>query len=151
MLGEVVNDPDGLEGVPGKSKGLGFLSIHTTLKSPKITTLSEFSYDGVSGKGYEIHMGETSLLSGIPLLDITMRNDRRYHDTDGCLSQNGLVAGTYVHGFFDTWPVLSKWLKWVGAKTGDVSFDRYHSKENDYRLLSEHVEKHVDLSSIITV
>lgn len=62
ILGKYVDDPDGLEGEPGTTEGLNLLPVHTVLKAPKTTTLSRFSWDGVEGEGYEIHMGQTSLI-----------------------------------------------------------------------------------------
>ncbi|MDZ7664234.1 MAG: cobyric acid synthase [Desulfotignum sp.] len=46
MLGHFVEDPEGLEGAPGRTRGLGLLPVETILKSPKTTTLSEFEWDG---------------------------------------------------------------------------------------------------------
>ncbi|MBF0202870.1 MAG: cobyric acid synthase, partial [Desulfamplus sp.] len=59
ILGQYVDDPEGLEGDPGKTEGLNLLPVGTVLKAPKITTLSRFSWDDVQGEGYEIHMGHT--------------------------------------------------------------------------------------------
>jgi adenosylcobyric acid synthase len=52
MMGKTVQDPTGLEGQPGTSKGLGLLPIETVLKAPKTTTLTQFSWEGRPGTGY---------------------------------------------------------------------------------------------------
>ncbi len=150
MLGSTVDDPEGLEGQAGQTRGLGFLPVHTLLKAPKTTTLSEFDWDGTLGSGYEIHMGVTTLLGGSSLIRIFSRNQEGCDGVDGCLSEDGLVAGTYVHGFFDHPAVCSKWLKMVGLKNigpgdGQTMATR---KEKDYGLLKTHFEAHVDLSSL---
>ncbi len=149
MLGRWVDDPDGLEGQPGRSKGLGLLPIETVLKAPKTTTLSEFEWDGAPGKGYEIHMGFTRRFSGHPFLSISSRNSCPCDDTDGCISEDQKVTGTYVHGFFDAPAISSKWLSMIGldelAIQAKVMGDR---KEKDYDLLKVHFETHVDLGAL---
>ena len=60
MLGARVHDPDGHEGRPGSSEGLGLLPVETVLQAPKTTTLTRFRWDGADGCGYEIHMGRTT-------------------------------------------------------------------------------------------
>ncbi len=148
MLGEFVDDPDGLEGSPGRTRALNLLPVQTTLKAPKTTTLSNFTWQDSTGKGYEIHMGQTVLKGGTPLLKINSRNATGCADTDGCLSDNKRVAGTYVHGFFDSPKILSQWLKTVGI---DCSLfeDQLNSKDRDYTLLKKHFEDHIDISSIV--
>ena len=146
MLGEFVDDPGGLEGPPGVTEALNLLPVQTVLKAPKTTTLSDFRWKETSGKGYEIHMGETQQTSGTPLLDISSRNNFPCVDTDGCLSEDGRVAGTYIHGFFDTPEILSKWLALIGLPiTGEDSFSL---KDKDYCLLKEHFEAHIDTSQL---
>jgi adenosylcobyric acid synthase len=149
MLGAWVEDPTGLEGKPGKNKGLGLLPIKTVLKAPKTTTLSEFDWEGTSGKGYEIHMGFTHLISGRPLLNITSRNSAPCDETDGCISDDSRVTGTYVHGFFDTPGIASKWLSRIGlTELATEKASITERKERDYDLLRAHFESHVDLGAL---
>jgi adenosylcobyric acid synthase len=150
MLGSLVEDPHGLEGKPGQTRGLGLLPITTELRAPKTTTLSEFEWDGVPGKGYEIHMGFTRLLSGTPFINISSRNGLGCDGTDGCIADDKRVTGTYVHGFFDTPQISSKWLALIGLK--DLAADqenRGESKDKNYDLLKTHFETHVDLEDLI--
>jgi len=149
MLGESVDDPDGLEGRPGKTRALNLLPVRTVLKAPKTTTLSDFQWENTRGKGYEIHMGNTIINGGTPLLKITSRNSNTCDDIDGCTSNDGRVAGTYIHGFFDDPEILSKWLT-TKPFTMDCSIDNiYTSKDRDYDLLKEHFEAHIDISNIV--
>lgn len=149
MLGEFVDDPHGHEGPIGRTKGLNLLPIQTILKAPKTTTLSNFNWENICGTGYEIHMGVTSLTSGTPFLQIESRNSQTCIDQDGCLSDDKSVAGTYVHGFFDTTAVLEFWLKKAGL---DIDFSKPLvpcSKDHDYMCLKEHFETYVDMSTIL--
>lgn len=42
IMGTAVHDPDGLEGAPGSTPGLGLLPVETILAVPKTTTLTRF-------------------------------------------------------------------------------------------------------------
>jgi len=149
MLGELVDDPDGLEGSPGKTKALGLLPVQTVLKAPKTTTISDFQWGNAKGKGYEIHMGYTTLSAGTSLLEVNSRNCTPCTGKDGCMSEDGRVAGTYMHGFFDSSQILSKWLKIIGLDINYPCDDMLNLKERDYILLKEHFEAHIDMSHII--
>lgn len=149
MLGDSIEDPEGLEGNPGKTKGLGLLPVKTILQASKTTTLSTFEWDGIGGQGYEIHMGCTERLSGSGFFKITSRNRRVCNDLDGCVSDNGQVTGTYMHGMFDTPGILGKWLETVGIK--NLAMSGLSSKERDYTLLKAHFENHINLAQIVEV
>jgi adenosylcobyric acid synthase len=146
MLGEFVDDPEGLEGSPGKTRALNLLPVETVLKAPKTTTLSDFEWEGETGKGYEIHMGSTTLKSGTPLVKILARNSIPSRDMDGCMDMDQKIAGTYIHGFFDSPRILAKWLNHIGLNLPCPEEDMAALKENNYLLLKEHFEAHVDLS-----
>ncbi len=149
MLGESVADPEGLEGKPGKTKALTLLPVKTILKSPKTTTLSDFQWGDAKGKGYEIHMGYTTLSAGVPLLEINSRNAVPCVNSDGCISENARVAGTYIHGFFDSSQILLKWLKTIGLDKNFSIEDMVNLKERNYKLLKEHFETHIDLNAFL--
>ncbi|MCF6247166.1 MAG: cobyric acid synthase [Desulfobacula sp.] len=149
MLGKTVDDPDGLEGKPGKTKALGLLPVQTTLKAPKTTTLSDFEWESTIGKGYEIHMGFTTLEKGSALVKIIARNGNPCTGTDGCLSDDKKVLGTYIHGFFDSSKIVSKWFELIGISLKTNIEDMHKIKENDYCLLKEHIESHIDISPIL--
>lgn len=159
MLGSEVQDPEGLEGKPGTSRGLNLLPHVTVLKAPKTTTLTRFAWDGVTGCGYEIHMGRTTLPKDIGiensdapgLLNVTERNRQSCHDHDGAVSENGRVMGTYMHGFFDSPAILKKWLSCLGLdelETPDES--AMQARDRQYDLLAQHFETHVDLDALIS-
>ena len=104
MLGEQIIDPHGMEHT-GTTQGLGLLPIHTTMQPSKITRISSghlispqlFGVPVASSplSGYEIHIGETHYLNGgQPFAQIGSR-------ADGCVSSNGHIFGTYLHGLFD--------------------------------------------------
>ena len=149
MMGMRVHDPDGLEGTPGISDGLGLLPVETVLQAPKTTTLSRFSWDGIQGTGYEIHMGQTRLRGGNPLLMLYERNGKAVNDADGCAADNERVIGTYMHGLFDTPALITRWLAAVGLPGIDVPAEGgLVAKMQQYTLLADHVRRHVDMERI---
>jgi adenosylcobyric acid synthase len=149
MMGRTVHDPDGLEGPPGATDGLNLLPVETVLQAPKTTTLSRFSWDDIQGAGYEIHMGQTRLQGGRPLLRVHERNGNATDDVDGCASENGQCIGTYMHGLFDTPDLIGRWLTAMGKPDIDVpDTGGLEAKMQQYALLAEHFKAHVDINRI---
>lgn len=149
MMGVKVHDPDGLEGDPGVTEGLGLLPVETVLQAPKTTTISRFSWDGIEGTGYEIHMGRTRLQGGKPLLAVHDRNGNAVDDTDGCRAEGDRTIGTYMHGLFDTPALITHWLAAVGLSVIDVpATGGVAAKKEQYALLADHVRRHVDIQRI---
>lgn len=152
ILGEKVSDPDGLEGHPGEISGLGLLPVRTRLSAPKTTTLAGFIWDNISATGYEIHMGQTERFNGSALLAVTEQNSRPVDFLDGCVSDDGRVIGTYMHGLFDEPKILEKWLKQIGLsefivpETAGLS-----ARDRQYDLLARHFEAHADVDSLIAL
>ncbi len=149
ILGQYVEDPQGLEDQPGTTPGLNLLTVGTVLKAPKTTTLSRFSWGEAMGEGYEIHMGQTSRLSGDPLFEVISRNRRPCSDAEGAVSKKGNVAGTYMHGMFDYNDIKFKWLKSIGLNLDDTGGgDGLLRKNESYELLKVHFENHVAMEKI---
>jgi adenosylcobyric acid synthase len=149
MLGTWVRDPDGIEGAPGATAGLGLLPVETVLKAPKTTTLTDFSWNGIAGTGYEIHMGRTDPPRERSLVTVLRRNGVPCADTDGCISEAGRVLGTYMHGLFDTPAITRHWLAGIGLS--HVAVDQLHgpaARDRAYEQLAEHTLTHLDLEAI---
>ncbi|MCK5097917.1 MAG: cobyric acid synthase [Desulfobacteraceae bacterium] len=155
ILGKTIDDPEGFEGKPGKTKGLSLLDVDTTIVYPKVTTTTSFSWGKAQGNGYEIHMGTTKVNSGDFLFKIHSKNNKRTDDQDGCISDNGKILGTYIHGMFDSKEILLKWLKRLKIKVEDQKINsgglnlEGSGKEKNYKLLKKHFEKHVDFDQIV--
>lgn len=149
MMGKYVHDPDGLEGRPGTMQGLSLLPVETILKAPKTTTLTQFSWQGISGAGYEIHMGQTQRFAGNPLFQILERNRISVNTEDGCITNNDRVLGTYIHGLFDTPAITKHWLNRIGLS--NIELTETHglaARNKEYDLLAEHFEKYIDTEKI---
>jgi adenosylcobyric acid synthase len=150
MLGHQIHDPEGLEGPPGSTPGLALLPIETRLTSPKLTTLTEFSWHGIKGTGYEIHMGRTQLKENArSLFSIHKRNRTDVDDTDGCADEPFNVMGTYLHGLFETPGITRKWLDLIGlADIGINGEQGLDARNRAYDLLAEQLTRHLDMGSI---
>ncbi len=149
MLGEEVQDPHGYEGEAGSTAGLAMLPVRTVLQSPKTTTRTRFSWGGAEGTGYEIHMGTTAVPAGENMLAVQARNSVACSDTDGCMSSDGQVLGTYLHGLFDSPAITCKWLESIGLH--DVAVPEDHGaagRDRAYQQLAAHTLAHLDMQAI---
>ena len=150
MMGDTVHDPDGIEGRPGSTAGLGLLPVETELKAPKITTLTKFFRPGVRGSGYEIHMGQTHRDGGTSLFKVNERNSTPVGDEDGCISLNSKSIGTYIHGLFDNPEVTHFWLNHIGLGKLEISqLGGPDARDREYDLLAGHFENHIDVEGIV--
>ena len=157
MLGETISDPEGVE-AKGKILGMGLLPVDTVFESAKTRTrvTGRFlsSDAGLVVQGYEIHMGKTTLRSGVqPLLEITAQPGGETK-ADGAVCGN--VAGTYVHGFFDGDGIALETARVLGRKKGvdisaseEMSYAQY--KEKQYDLLADTLERSLDMDRIYEI
>jgi adenosylcobyric acid synthase len=150
MMGDVVHDPDGIEGRPGSTEGIELLPVETALKAPKVTTLTKFRRADAHGTGYEIHMGQTCRKGGLPLFQVEARNSHPIDDEDGCISHEFNSMGTYIHGLFDNPTVTRFWLNQIGLRDIKISqLEGIDARNRQYDRLAEHFERHVDVASIM--
>ena len=149
MLGTAVRDPDGVEGRPGSTPGLGLLAMETELKAPKTTTRTRFAWDDEVGLGYEIHMGQTHCTGGRFLLRILARNGVACDDRDGCIGDDGRVLGTYVHGWFDSPAIMKRWLGGIGLDRIRVAaIPGPAAREQAYEALADHAGRYLDMKIV---
>ncbi len=140
MLGQSVNDPEGIEGSISQLPGLGLLPIHTTMTPEKTTRQVTFDFNGHSCQGYEIHQGVS--------------------DTQEMILQTDHCLGTYIHGILDNQPVIEHLLKAHGdcprceqrsEIQGDCPQNVAAFKDQQYDKLAAHVRKHVDMERIYQI
>ena len=145
MLGQTIDDPEGIEGDIKHLPGLGLLPIHTTMGADKTTKQVTFQFDGQTCQGYEIHQGVS--------------------DTDEAILQTDHCIGTYIHGFLDNAPVINHILRGkgivkserlrVGDGTSGMKFASATSyadfKEEQYNKLAAHVRQYVDIERIYQI
>jgi adenosylcobyric acid synthase len=146
MLGNLVADPDGIEGRPGSIPGLGLLDVQTVLSNNK--TLTEVSGISVTGgapfHGYEMHVGRTSGPDcERPLLRFA--NGR----TDGATSADDRVRATYVHGLFADDSQRAALLSWFGTSAGALSYEAEIERILDE--LADHLTHDIDLDQLVSL
>ena len=143
MLGKMVRDPLGLEGPAGDSAGFGWLDMETTLEAKKqlARVEGELSWNDAPVTGYEIHMG----VSSGPALERPVVNiDAR---TDGAISTDERVLGTYLHGVFDHPAACDALLAWAGL-SAPVTPDYRALREAHLDRLADAVEAHLDFEKL---
>lgn len=144
MLGNSVADPDGIEGAPVTVQGLGVLDVDTVLTGDKkLVSVTGHSFDGVSFSGYEMHVGVTKGPDDIRPFS-TIGNH-----TDGAISPDGRVLGTYVHGLFADNEQRSAWLQRLGAERTVLNYEEQVDAVLDG--LADHMERHLDLDALLAI
>ena len=140
MLGRSVADPQGIES-GGTEPGLDLLPVTTTLEPPKITRrVRARLLPGPWGKStgeweaYEIRMGRTVTTGTLaPLFAVRRDGAGAVEETDGQVTADGRVWGTYLHGCFDPGEVRDTLLAWLSG----LSPHRAAAPSGDYRALRE--------------
>ena len=132
MLGQTVNDPDGIEGSINSLPGLGLLPINTTMTTEKTTKQVTFEFNGQACQGYEIHQGVSN-------------TDEAILQTDHCI-------GTYIHGFLDNAPVIEHLLSRFAVQRSPQDTLNYATfKDQQYDKLAAHVRQYVDMERIYQI
>jgi adenosylcobyric acid synthase len=143
MLGRRIVDAYGVEGSPGSSEGLGLLDIDTDLETEKQlrNVRGRLLLDDAPVQGYEIHAGVSrgaGLARPFCLLD-----EPAGTRSEGAVSADGQIIGTYLHGVFDAAPACAALLKWAGL--GDAQPCDYAAlREAALERLADAVEHHLD-------
>jgi len=146
MLGTVVEDPAGLEGEAGCTEGLNLLNMTTRMVAGKqlknVTGTLALGPRRACVTGYEMHNGITrgpALERPLALLD---------HQPDGAVSEDGQVAGTYIHGIFDQPEACRAILEWAGLDAKNplaaAAVNYQQHRQNQLDRLADLVEEHLD-------
>ena len=144
MLGVSIDDPEGIEGPKGKTKGLGLLNVKTVMKPKKSLTSVSATHlaSGLKFSGYEIHIGQTNGPDcSRPFSCIDNVNE-------GAVSENGLVFGSYIHGMFADDKFRRVFLEQLGIAASKVSYAKSVAQTLD--ALGNHLENHLNIDLIIS-
>ncbi len=143
MLGKFVDDPQGIEGAPGRTPGLGLLDVETVMTPDKRLTRTEAVHapTGLAISGYEIHIGRTegadrarpfARIGGAP---------------EGATSGDGRVTGSYLHGMFSQDAFRAAYLAQIGVAASGRSHGA--SVEAALDALADHLEAHLDVGGLL--
>ena len=123
--------------------GLGLLDLDTALGAKKqLQSVAGIELaSGLPVTGYEMHLGTTTG-PGLerPMLRLAGRDD-------GAVSDDGLVAGCYLHGLFAGDTFRRSFLAQLGAASGDFAYE--HQVVVTLDALADHLESHLDLSALL--
>jgi adenosylcobyric acid synthase len=145
MLGRVVDDPDGIEGAPGATEGLGLLQVGTVMTPEKRLTEVDAIHaaTGRAFHGYEIHIGRTegpdrtrpfAHVAGAP---------------EGAADSTGRVQGSYLHGMFRDDGFRAAWLAGFGVAATGQSYGA--GVEATLDALAAHMEAHLDVAGLLSL
>ena len=145
MLGREVADPDGLEGAAGTTPGLGLLDIRTEMggdKSLREVSARHIALD-VPFRGYEIHIGRSE----------GPDRARGFADvegqSEGAVSADGRVSGSYLHGMFCDDAFRTAWLGRFGVRTSGMQYET--TLEQTLDALADHLETHLDVDGLLAL
>jgi len=149
MLGERIHDPYGIESdqKDTESAGLGYIPMTTVLEKEKqlkqrTGTITAFEQEAHL-IGYEIHSGVSTFKSEYqPLAQLENKQ------TEGFISQDKSIIGTYLHGIFDHPDTLGTLLSWSGLHQANTfNYDHYRNAEID--RIADSTESQLNLNALI--
>jgi adenosylcobyric acid synthase len=143
MLGRSIADPDGIEGPPGTTPGLGLLEVDTVMTPEKRLTRRRVRHPatGTETEGYEIHIGATEGAD-------CRRGWLRVADApEGAASPDGRVRGSYLHGIFTGDAFRAAFLAGLGAPGSTLA----HTALVEITLdsLAAHLETHLNIDRLL--
>ena len=144
MLGRTIGDPEGIEGPPETIAGLGLLEVDTLMSSGK--ALHQVQGHGLEAdfRGYEMHMGATSgpdCARPFAILD----GER----TDGAISRDGRVLGSYVHGLLASAPLRNALLQRLGGQSAMADYAQ--TVEDALDDVAALLEQHADIDAMVAL
>ncbi|GAB1111972.1 MAG: cobyric acid synthase [Shewanella algae] len=175
MLGQSIADPLGLEDLPGTSQGLGYLPLTTELQVEKqllnVSGTLRLGQSSASVSGYEIHCGASRIPdrctqplllnerggdancdSGTEPAKVTEPAKTTAPRSEGLLSEDNQILGSYLHGLFDSPEACELLLTWAGmtapqGRTVDINQQRQQQLDR----LADVLEQHLDFNKIINI
>lgn len=147
MLGKTIKDPSHVESIEETVNGLGLLDAETVMSVEKTTVQNSgqliIDDRSIAVKGYEIHMGMTTLGPSVNAFIKTA--DGRL---DGAIDWKNKVMGTYFHGIFDNDAWRHQLINQLRASKGldlneeTISYEMLKSQEYDRlaKVVNDHIE-----------
>ncbi|WP_243837022.1 cobyric acid synthase [Psychromonas algicola] len=128
ILGNNIKDPLLLE--DGDKKGLNLIDLTTTLAHNKATLQKKLQWQGSQLEAYEIHHGESHVLSDS--VDSFICKDIGW--------QQGNVYTSYFHGLFDNAVFYNWFMKQLGGAENGINWKEHVDQELD--KLADMFEQH---------
>ena len=164
MLGRELLDPEGLEGQQGsRVAGIGLLPLRTVFGEekalgqrrslalwPRCSGADDSADPPLALEGFELHRGLSQALE--PCRPLCADGELGWVRDVG--DRGGVVAGTYLHGVFESGPWRRRWLNQLRAGKGLALLSEqqpHHSQQRDGLLdrLADAFENHVNLEPLM--
>jgi adenosylcobyric acid synthase len=152
MLGESIDDPDGLEGQAGKFAGLNLLPFQTVMAGEKVvqrrSITTVYPQADLTIEGYEIHLGRSEQTQNEGFQQL-------FDDSSlGVVSDDQSLWGSYLHGIFDNGSWRRMWLNQVRQKRGLEllpATQPNYPEQRDQLIdrLADHIDEYMDLGPIM--
>lgn len=145
MLGKEILDPYHIETNEEKTAGLGLLPLTSTFNKEKCLTTVENIQSPLSSSiyGYEIHHGETTMLS--------KNFDAYFQDSHKIYGYvKNTIWATYIHGLFDSDNFRHEFLNYIRQHLGLNKMQHYvpYNIEKSLDNLANIVRNNVDMNAI---
>lgn len=148
ILGNELNDPNGVAGQAGQTHGLGLIPMRTDFLPQKTVAARKAHWNSETWDSYEIHSGQSILTSDIaipPLLELI--------HTDGTSSSEGIchsnIWGSYQHGLFDSAAMRRRLVEAAGIQGTRISpISRQQQAQQTFEAMSDLLEARLDLDPI---
>jgi len=165
MMGNRILDPHGVESLDQEAGGLRLLPVDTVFAPVKETHRVSGSVsagtgllsrsEGASVDGYEIHMG-SSLRRGDMAAPFCISRAGEELQSDGALSENGRILGTYIHGLFNSHAlrraIMEQIAEWKGVTLPPQSDTGGQlSRDGEYDKLAETVRSNLDMELLYRI
>ncbi|WP_406851528.1 cobyric acid synthase [Brevundimonas sp. BH3] len=145
MLGHMIHDPAGSEGIAGSANGLGLLDVETSLEGDKTlkNVTGTLAANGAAFTGYEIHIGKTT--------GADTQNPAAYIDgqPQGAISPDGRIMGLYVHGLFDEAEARQALLPELAGQIAAI--DQSQRIDQALDRIAEALENHLDIETLTKI
>ena len=161
MLGQVIDDPDGVESSVRTTAGLGVLAIRTRFAREKLTAQvraringDSFLTSGVASgeelEAYEIHMGMVEPVGKVVgAFGVLSRNGEAVSAFDGAIGCEGAVVGTMLHGLFENDSLRASMIHSLRRRKGlgePAVTTPIPSRDAEYDRLAATVESRIDVA-----
>ena len=167
MLGEILDNPEHTEGNLDSLHGMGLLPTRTIFTSEKTRTqlkadVTGGALKGAKIEGYEIHMGQTTvdgeyfclMENGQKEGCVVMESDCEADGAD--VKIPNMVAGTYLHGLFDTGELTAKLAEYLAERKG-ISLEGLEAMPHEdyvqkqYDILADAVRASMDIDRLYDI
>jgi len=143
MMGELIEDPLGVESAVTEVTGLGILPVRTVLLAEKTTRQCDFTYRGHAEicRGYEIHMGETSTTGNANATALLSDGQPDgYYLSEKCW-------GSYLHGILDNPVVINALVApYTDEKVDTADYQSF--REEQYDKLAALLRANLDIEQV---